>query len=326
MGDGRHVKVLKLQILKPAGEMRRDELSKLLGDVRYRVFRLANLVVSEAYLGFHLWRTGRTDEFKKRTVGDLNRELRGMLAEEKFGQDNLDRISKTGAIPAAVADALSSYKVRGLTSAKKWSQVVRGKTSLPTFRADMPIPIRCDKAGQRRLQKAANGDAELDLMVCVQPYPRVVLQTGKLDGGPRAVLERLLDNEAQSLGGYRQRCLEVKYDNNARRWFLFLTYDFPAARDQNLCPETVVGVDLGFSCPLFAALSNGHARLGRRHFAGVAARVKSLQTQVMAHRRSVLTGGRSSLSKSTARSGHGRAASSGPSRGWSSESTTRTPP
>ena len=50
-------KVAKFRILKPAGEMTWDELGRMLRDVRYRVYRLANLAVSEAYLSFHLWRT-----------------------------------------------------------------------------------------------------------------------------------------------------------------------------------------------------------------------------------------------------------------------------
>ena len=48
----RITKVLKLEILKPAGEMKWAQLVKLLRDARYRVFRLANLAVSEAYPTF----------------------------------------------------------------------------------------------------------------------------------------------------------------------------------------------------------------------------------------------------------------------------------
>ena len=106
--------------------------------------------------------------------------------------------------------------------------------------------------------------------------------------------------------GYRQRCLEVKHEESTNRWWLYVTYDFPASPEQGLSQERIVGADLGFSCPLYAAVNNGHARLGWRHFAGLAARIRSLQTQVMARRRNMLTGGKSSLSANTARSGHGR--------------------
>lgn len=298
----RHVKVLRLQILKPAGGTTWKDFAKSLRAVRYRVFRLANLVVSEAYLNFHLWRSGRSSEFKKRTIGELNRELHHMLAEEGVDEASLAAISKTGAVPDTVCGALSEYKIRGLTSANKWRDVIRGKASLPTFRVDMSIPIRCDKAAQHRLERGDNGDVELDLMISVKPYPRVVLQTGKLHGGQRAILDRLLDGT----DGHRQRCLEVKHEESTNRWWLYVTYDFPARPEQELSQERIVGVYLGFSCPLYAAVNNGHARLGWRHFAGLAARIRSLQTQVMARRRKTLTGSRSSLSANTARSGHGR--------------------
>ena len=67
-----------------------------------------------------------------------------------------------------------------------------------------------------------------------------------------------------------------------------------------------MGVDLGVSCPAYAAISNGHARLGWRQFAALGARMRSLQTQVMGRRRSMLTGGKEALNQRTARSGHGR--------------------
>lgn len=301
----RHQKVMRLRILKPAGEMAWSELGNMLRDVRYRVFRLANLGVSEAYLNFHLLRTGRAEEFKTQKIGQLNRQLRELLAEEKVGDDSLDRFSKTGALPETVVGALSRYKLRALTGKSKWRDVVRGKASLPTFRSNMSIPVRCDKAGQRRLQQTENGDIELELMMCRQPYPRVILQTGKMHDGERAILDRLLKNKDQSSDGYRQRCYEVKYVERDKNWHLFITYDFSAVNDTTLSKERVVGVDLGYSCPMYVAINNGHARLGWRQFASLAARIRSLQTQTMSRRRRVLTGGRSSLVQATARSGHG---------------------
>lgn len=71
MSEKRFAKVLKLQILKPAGSTTWKELAQLLRDARYRTFRLANLAVSENYLAFHLFRTGRAAEFKRATIGQL---------------------------------------------------------------------------------------------------------------------------------------------------------------------------------------------------------------------------------------------------------------
>lgn len=305
MAKKRANKVLRLEILKPAGDMPWAELAKLLRDVRYRVFRLANLAMSERYLDFYLFRTGRKEELKTRTIGELNRELAKILTDEGLSREELGRFAKSGALPAAVCDALGQYKIRAITSGEKWKEVTSGRASLPTFRSNMAIPVRCDKAGNRRLERMPSGDVEVDLMVCLKPYPRVVLKTGKLDSGPKAILERLLDNPEQSDQGYRQRCFEIQHRDRDNKWWLNVSYDFIPEGHPNLSKDRIVGVDLGFACPAFAALSNGHARLGWNHFAGLGARVRRLQSQTMARRRNILKGGKSALSKSTGRSGHG---------------------
>lgn len=301
----RHVKVARFQILKPTGEMTWKQLAKLLCDARYRVFRLANLAVSENYLNFHMFRTGRATEHQKSTIGQLNRQLREMLVKDEAPEEELARFSKKGALPASVCDALSQYKIRALTSRAKWCDVTSGKASLPTFRADISIPIRCDRTASRRLERMPNGDVQVELQVCLKPYPRVVLMTGKIGDGVRAILDRLLDNPAQNMNGYRQRCFEVKCDRN-KRWWLYVTYDFPAEKQTSLNPAVAVGVDLGVSCPLYAAINNGHARLGRHKFKALGARIRALQTQVMARRRGMQAGGQVAVSQETARSGHGR--------------------
>lgn len=298
-------KVLRLEVLKPAGDTTWKELGEILKTTRYRVYRLANLAVSEAYLGFHLFRTGQADSFRTETIGNLSRRLREMLLDEGVSKDDLDSSSVTGALPDTVVSALYQYKIRAVTALSKWREVVRGKSSLPTFRANMAIPIRCDKPQQRRLEKTEKGDVELELMVRRRPYPRIVLKTGKLNAGQRSILERLLENKESSKKGYRQRYFEIKQDWQTGQWWLNIAYEFPIAEKQGLDPNVVVGVDLGVSVPLYAAINNGHARLGRRHFQALGNRIRSLQNQVMARRRAIQKGGRVNLAHGTARSGHG---------------------
>lgn len=304
----RHQKVIRLRILKPADGLSWPELGKMLREVRYRVYRLANLAVSENYLNFHMFVAGRQTDYRPAKLSELSKRLRIMYLqkEEARSEEDLKRFSKTGALPATVQDALAKYKIGAITAPAKWREIVRGKSSLPTFRLNMAIPIRCDKRDQKRLERVSNGDVHVDLMICTRPYPRVVLQTNDLGGSAKSILERLLANPAQSLDGYRQRCFEVKLDERTNKWWLFVTYDFPALPPPQPSNNTVVGVDLGFSCPLYAAINNGHARLGRRHFAALAARIRSLQRQVQARRRNMLSGGNAALSAPTARAGHGR--------------------
>jgi len=317
-------KVLKLKIIKPVN-MDWNELGQSIRDTRYRVYRLANLAVSEAYLAFHLWRAGKTDAIPKATAGQLNRRLRDMLLEEartkavkdrkntgekgteddaKKAQKEMNKFSKTGALPDTVAGALFMYKVKGLISKGKWTQVIRGKSALPTFRNNMAIPIRCDKKTQRRLERTENG-VELELMIRNKPYPRVLLGTQGIGEGAEAIIERLLSNESQAEQGYKQRYFEVREDVN-RTWWLYVCYALPASTPPRLDPSKIVGVDLGFTCPMYAAISNGHARLGYRAFSSLAARVKALKLRTMRRRREIQRGGRTIVSGEAARSGHGR--------------------
>ena len=299
----RSFKVVKFRIDKVTGQMQWREFTKLLRDVRYRVFRLANLVVSEKYLAFHIFRTGKPEEIKSQKISELSRQLRQMLlSAEKTTEDEQNKFSKTGILPDTVIGGLTQYRVRGLTTGAKWKQVINGETSLPTFRQNMAIPVRCDKAAHRRLEKMPNGDIELDLMVTIKPYPRVVLDTKKIDGSPKEILQHLLDDP----NNYRQRYYEIKEDELKKQWWLSVSYEYKPQKAIHLNPDIAVGVDIGYSVPLYAAISNGLARLGRREFGAIAHRIKVLRSQVIARRRDIQTGGRVSISADSSRSGHGR--------------------
>lgn len=302
----RHVKVLKLRILKPSGAMTWKELGSALRETRYRVFRLANLAVSENYLEFHKKRTN--DPSEKIRPSKLNKDLAAMLDEErKKKPSQIPNIlfSKEGALPDTVTGALFMYKLRSATGGSKWGDIVKGKSSLPSFRLDMPIPVRCDQPVQKRMERTSGGDVEVDLMICLKPYPRVVLATGdkSLGDGAKAVLDRLLENVKQSPNGYRQRCFEIKEKDG--KWFLLVTYDFPHV-PVNLKTNIVVGVDIGVSCPIYAAINNGHARLGWRQFGAIGARIMAMRNQLIKRRREIQRGGNAITGEQSARSGHGR--------------------
>jgi len=307
MPEKRHVKVLKLHILKPAGDMTWNELSSLLSEARYRVFRLANMAISETYLNYHEKRVGKTDEYKTISISKLNKQLRGFLEDENKEKDLLE-LSKEGALPSTVTSPLSRYKLNAVLKKSKWTDITRGRSTLPTFRLNTSIPVRCDQPYNKRLERNGDSEIEVDLMVKLRPYPRVVIATARnsLGDSQRAILDRLLDNTDNSIKGYRQRCFEVKHDKRAKKWNLFVTYDFPAA-ELELSKERIIGVDLGFSCPLYAAINNGHARLGWQAFKALTNRIRSLQKQTIKRRREILRGGSQVVSHKTGRTGHGRA-------------------
>jgi len=299
----RIIKVAKFRIIKPAGEMTWDELGKIFRDVRYRVYRLANLAVSEMYVHYQLSRKSKSNPKKKPpTVDQLNHRLRDMLKNEGVKEEELSGYSARGVVSSYITPALAKYKIGGI----RWKEVLSGRISLPNYRNDMAIPIRCDQPSNRRLEKTSTGDVELDLLVRRRPYPRVLVGTKNIGEGQEAVLRRLLDNDEQSLDGYRQRCFEVKQDRQNKKWWLYVTYDFPEPDTRVHSQDIVVGVDLGVSVPLYAAINNGWPRLGRRQFQALGARIRKLQNQVDARRRSIQRGGRVNLNHNSARSGHGR--------------------
>jgi len=318
-------KVLKLDIVKPLGAMTWPELGAMLRTVRYRVFRLANIAITEKYQN---WRAGTGQPTTKMSC--LNQTLADMLVEEdKTGKratkrDKAEkpaaewnkRLSEVGAVRATVWGALEQYKIRALTQKTPWLNVLRGKAALPTFRLNIPIPIRCDNLkSHRRMEREQNGDVTLELMICKQPYPKVLLASRRIGDGAEAILDRLLDNPEQSPDGYRQRSFEIKHDERRNKWVLLVSYDFPAPKPHG-DKSVIVGVDVGFSCPLYAALNNGHARLGWKRFAPIATRIRALKGRVMKKRSEVQAGGRLEVSSYTARTGHGRDRKLAPTEKW----------
>lgn len=301
-------KVTKFEIVKPV-HMTWGELGKMLREVRYRLWRLANMAVCENYMRYYRWRTGKTEQNENYKVKILNRKLRKMLIEEKQADEkNLLGYSRDGAVSGYICGAFEKMKLSAIKSKSKWREVVRGKSSLPLFRKDLAIPINCSDRKPRLIEKTESGDFEVDLRICRKPYPRVLLSTRTISGGERAILERLVTNKANSLDGYRQRFFEIKEKQRGRKreWFLHICYDFPKSQAPQLHKDIIVGVDLGWSVPLYAAVSKGHARIGYRKLKALGENIKALQRQTIARRRSIQRTGAQDLAASTARTGHGR--------------------
>ena len=301
-------KVTKFQIIKPVN-MPRTQLGKMLHDVRYRFWRLANMAVCENYIRFHKQiRMGQAnsqeDSDENYKIKTLNRILRQMLIEEKQAdEEDLNRYSRYGAVSGYICGAFERIKLSAIKSKSKWRQVLRGESALPLFRRDLAIPVNCSDHQPRLIEKTQSGEYEVDLRICQKPYPRVMLSTATISAGERAILERLVSNRTNSLDSYRHRFFEIK--EKRRKWYLHVIYDFPKS-DIRLHADIVVGVDLGWSVPLYAAISNGKARIGYNKLKALGDNIKALKRQTIARRRSIQTTGTHDLAVPTARAGHGR--------------------
>jgi IS605 OrfB family transposase len=309
--EKRLTKVAKFQILKPVN-MSWDDFGKMLRGVRYMYWRLANMSVCENYMNFYRWRMQQQAPDDNRKVKILNRKLRQILIEEKFSdEEGLSKYSRDGAVSGYITGAFENNKLSSLKSKSKWKEVINGKAALPLFKKDLSIPINCSDHQPRIIEKTDEGEYEVDLRICQQDkqlmpnkYPRVLLSTAKISEGQRAILERLVSNKTNSLHGYRHRFFEIK--EKGKKWFLFVTYDFPKSEGLKLHKDIIVGVDLGWSVPLYAAINNGYARIGWRKLEPLAKRIKHLQKQVKGRRISIQKGGQRDLATPTARTGHGR--------------------
>ena len=305
-------KVAKYEILKPEKWVGGDrdgeectwaELSNLLREVQYIESRIANLILSEKYVESRLRMTEDGSGFKARKAAEINKQIRyDLIASGQFTEDAINRFSKVGALSSTVLDALTQGIIKPQTGGQNWKDVLKANSSLPSYKRNLPVCIRCDKLKHKHVFVDSDKDHKLDLNITVGSKVRIVLRTRNLDGSQKTILERLTTPDS----GWTQQAQQISFNERRRKWFLSLIFRFPPD-DKRLDPNVIVGADLGYSCPLFAAVSNSeHARIGRREFEPITQQVRRLQSQTIARRNSILRGGKDSFVKESSRGGHGR--------------------
>jgi putative transposase len=199
-------------------------------------------------------------------------------------------------------DALTQGIIGPQIRGENWLKVLKSDASLPSYKRNLPVCIRCDKPEHKKVFVDEDGDHKLDLNITSGSQLRIVLRTRKLDGSQKAILDRLTTADS----GWTQQTMQISHNERRKKWFLTVTYRFPLD-DKKLNPDTIVGVDLGFSCPLVAAVSSSeYARIGHKAFSSITEQVRKLQKQTIARRNQILRGGKDSFVKDTNRGGHGR--------------------
>lgn len=305
-------KVIKLEILKPlmwVGGTRDGqpcdwkELGDTLRTVQYLSARIANQFISEKYAQSQLARVPSSPAFEARKLAAINKAMReSLIAEGKFTAAQLDTFSKAeGCLSSQVLDPLGTSIIGPQVSGKNWREVMAANSSVPSYKRRIPVCIRCDKPQHKRITSAGD-DHTLDLAITVGSKIRVLLATRKLDGSQKTILEKL----CQPTSGFTQQSFQISFNERRTKWFLSCVFRFLPS-GHVLDPAVIVGADLGYSCPLFAAVSNDpHARIGRREFDALSQQVKRLQGQTIRRRRLVQNAGRDSFVADTSRGGHGR--------------------
>ncbi len=306
------VKVAKYEILKPerwvGGERDGEnctwpELARMLWDVQYIESRIGNLFVSEKYAEFSLMRTDSVAEFSTRKASAINRQIRqDLIADGNFSEEQLNRFSKAGALPSDVLDPFLQSVVRPTVSGKNWKDISSSNSSIPNYKKNVPVCIRCDKDYHKKIFVDDDGDHKLDLGITVGSKCRIILRTGRLDDSQKDILDKLVNPDS----GWSQQTFQISYNERRNKWFLSVTYRYPP-QDKKLDPDVIVGAELGFGCPIVAVANNDtHASIGPREFAPIMEQIRRLQAQTIARRNQMLRGGEDSYVKDTSRGGHGR--------------------
>src|SRR5690606_21327429 len=125
--------------------------------------------------------------------------------------EQLNCFSRKGALPSNVLDALTQGIIKPQATGQNWSDVCKSNSSLPTYKRNLPVCIRCDKPEHRKVFVDEDGDHKLDLGVTLGAKCRVVLRTRKIDGSQKTILQRLVTPNS----GWTQQTLQVSF--NERR-------------------------------------------------------------------------------------------------------------
>ena len=154
----------------------------------------------------------------------------------------------SGNLNATIQTAWKKYG-----SSKK--DVLIGKISLPSYRSDQPIlfhkssvRLSVDKYGYPAVELTAFSNA---FKKEHQFFSNLRFEILIQDGTQRSIFSRIID------GGYGLGQCQISYEK--KKWFLLLTYTFPAEKRQ-LDSEKTLGVDLGETLAICASSVSEYGR------------------------------------------------------------------
>lgn len=304
MSDKRVVRTVKLQIIKP---LDRDwnALGKLLRDIRWRCWTLANEYITQRVIEWQAkksggW-TGVKLESKPLSIDQLNQRLGAHLREQ--GED-----VPGGAVNGYITGGLNQ-KLQALTRGHHWKSFTRGERSVPFTRLTMPIPLRGGEGRFEPLSYSEEHKAFLfrpRLSRGVMPgergdFPLLLLKTPPKDWRNYQWLHNLVtntDHTGEDHDGWRQRSFEIREDDKGR-WWLTIAYDRPKQADGRERTNTCYAV-IDYEVPMRAFC--GKAILGAEDTSHLGHRIKSMRFGIARRRKAIQHGGR----KGHSRDGHGR--------------------
>jgi len=295
----RETRVVKLQISKPInGDW--DALGKLLRDLRYRAWIIANEFITQK-VAAHIaakhdrWAGGVPPD--KPSIAELNR---------RFGE----RLRKKGEdVPGSALNGYLSgglhQQLGNLFSGKPWKEFCDGKRAAPTMRLNMPLRIQGNGC-RVPLHWSEEHDGYVigfGLRVGL-PGQRndpvvLVVRVPHRDHRANNWLHELCNNPDGDESGWRARSFEISEDDR-HRWWLNIAYDRPKRDTSGVDPTVICHAVIDYEVPLTAWC--GKAVLGPDHTNHLGHRIKQMRNVIGRRRREIQRGGKDEA----ARCGHGR--------------------
>lgn len=233
------------EIIKPI-DCDWNDLGKLLRDLQYAVWKTYNKAIQMTW-DFHNFaysykqRFGETLKFS-----DLSTGVKAQSSDiYSFVKDDFLHVP-SDIIGSSIRDAQAIFK-------KEYKKVLYGEASVPTFKRDIPIPIRAKmikltkengKYNARLSLRAREFAKENDLPTTVN----VALKTG---GNATAIIDRLINGE--------YKLCDSKILLKKKKWYLALAYQFEKA-EVKLDKSNVMGIDLGVVNAATLAFNNEPSR------------------------------------------------------------------
>ena len=216
-------------------------------DMRDKVYKGANLVLSHQYLLDHLKMVPYLNEGVKVKIADASKDADGVLCTSKMNATYRVLSSRyKGELPSAVISPLSQalfklYRSESLAYS-------RGERSLRSYKKGMPIPI------SRTSLKLANAEMGKDFKVKLLQIPfRTYL--GKDRGDKRVLLQ-------QAIVGLIKVChCALKLEDG--KLFLLLTLEIPK-KELALKPHVIAEASLGMEYPLTVNVGKAQMQIGSK--------------------------------------------------------------
>lgn len=235
-------KTMKFEIIKPIGNTW-NELGETLRNNQYYVWKTYNKAVQMAW-DFKNVSYGYKNRFgevlKHVNLGEDVRTMPNYITKEcRLDYPNIPAHS----LNVAVRDAISRFN-------SEYKDVLRGAKSIPSFRRNMPIPIR---AGMMKLFNEG-GDYMLEAqMMSLEGAKELGLPTRfkiltKVGGSSKAIFDRMVSGE------YSLRDSEITYDERRRKWYFSLAFQFEKTEIET-DKTRIMGVDLGISNAAYMAFN-----------------------------------------------------------------------